>query len=47
MNSSIYSLTYKQLTDWLVTHGQKKFRAKQVWNWLYKRELIPFRKCII
>ena len=39
---SIYGLTYNQLTQWLVDHGQKKFRAQQVWNWLYKRRVKSF-----
>lgn len=39
---SIFSLTYNQLTDWLVEHGQKKFRAQQVWNWLYKKRIKNF-----
>lgn len=39
---SIYGLTYEQLTDWLVEHGQKKFRAQQVWGWLYKKRVKSF-----
>ena len=40
--TSIYGLTYEQLTDWLVDHGQKKFRVQQVWNWLYKKRVAHF-----
>jgi len=40
--SSIYGLTYEQLTDWLVEHGEKRFRADQVWNWLYKKRVASF-----
>ncbi|MFC2949043.1 23S rRNA (adenine(2503)-C(2))-methyltransferase RlmN [Virgibacillus sediminis] len=40
--TSIYGLTYDQLTDWLVENGQKKFRADQVWNWLYKKRVAEF-----
>lgn len=40
--NSIYSLTFKQLSEWLVKHGQKKFRAKQVWDWLYKKRVDTF-----
>lgn len=40
--ASIYGLTFDQLTTWLVEHGQQKFRAKQVWNWLYKKRVKSF-----
>ncbi|MGX1264461.1 23S rRNA (adenine2503-C2)-methyltransferase [Rossellomorea marisflavi] len=40
--TSIYGLTIDQLTDWLVEHGQKKFRAAQVWDWLYKKRVTDF-----
>ncbi|MBY7144957.1 23S rRNA (adenine(2503)-C(2))-methyltransferase RlmN [Virgibacillus sp. NKC19-3] len=40
--TSIYGLTYDKLTDWLVEHGQKRFRAQQVWNWLYKKRVRSF-----
>ncbi|HLR66897.1 23S rRNA (adenine(2503)-C(2))-methyltransferase RlmN [Virgibacillus alimentarius] len=40
--TSIYGLTYNQLKDWLVEHGQKRFRAQQVWNWLYKKRVKNF-----
>jgi 23S rRNA (adenine2503-C2)-methyltransferase len=39
---SIYGLTIEQLTTWLVEHGQKKFRAAQVWDWLYKKRVTEF-----
>jgi 23S rRNA (adenine2503-C2)-methyltransferase len=39
---SIYGLTLDQLTTWLVEHGQKKFRAAQVWDWLYKKRVTNF-----
>ncbi|WP_373894190.1 23S rRNA (adenine(2503)-C(2))-methyltransferase RlmN [Virgibacillus sp. CBA3643] len=40
--TSIYGLTYDKLTDWLMEHGQKRFRAQQVWNWLYKKRVTSF-----
>ncbi|WP_138417540.1 23S rRNA (adenine(2503)-C(2))-methyltransferase RlmN [Aquibacillus sediminis] len=40
--TSIYGLTFEQLTAWLVDQGQKKFRAKQVWDWLYKKRVTNF-----
>lgn len=42
MKKSIYSLTINQLTDWLVEHGQKKYRAQQVWDWLYVKRVNSF-----
>ncbi|SET18611.1 23S rRNA (adenine2503-C2)-methyltransferase [Salinibacillus kushneri] len=39
---SIYGLTFDQLTSWMVEHGQKKFRAQQVWDWLYKKRVTQF-----
>jgi len=39
---SIYGLTYNQLADWLIDNGQKRFRADQVWNWLYKKRVNDF-----
>lgn len=39
---SIYGLTIEQLTSWLTEQGQKKFRAKQVWDWLYKKRVTDF-----
>ncbi|WP_010648551.1 23S rRNA (adenine(2503)-C(2))-methyltransferase RlmN [Oceanobacillus massiliensis] len=42
--TSIYGLTYEQLTDWLVEQGEKRFRADQVWNWLYKKRISNFNE---
>lgn len=42
MKKSIYGLTIEQLTDFLVENGQKKFRAAQVWDWLYKKRVTDF-----
>ncbi|GAA0307590.1 23S rRNA (adenine2503-C2)-methyltransferase [Gracilibacillus halotolerans] len=39
---SIYSLTFDQLVEWVVNNKQKKFRAKQIWNWLYKQRVTSF-----
>ncbi|MGM8211550.1 23S rRNA (adenine(2503)-C(2))-methyltransferase RlmN [Virgibacillus sp. W0430] len=39
---SIYGLTYTQLTNWLLENGEKKFRAQQVWDWLYKKRIAQF-----
>ncbi|WP_047980368.1 23S rRNA (adenine(2503)-C(2))-methyltransferase RlmN [Ornithinibacillus contaminans] len=39
---SIYGLTMNQLTEWLLEKGQKRFRAEQVWDWLYKKRVREF-----
>ncbi|MGO4889062.1 23S rRNA (adenine(2503)-C(2))-methyltransferase RlmN [Anaerobacillus sp. MEB173] len=39
---SIYGMTLEQLTSWLLQHGHKKFRASQVWDWLYKKRVTTF-----
>ncbi|MFB5660302.1 23S rRNA (adenine(2503)-C(2))-methyltransferase RlmN [Alteribacillus sp. HJP-4] len=42
MKTSIYGLTLDQLTAWLEENGQKKFRAQQVWDWLYRKRVKNF-----
>ncbi len=32
----------EQLTEWLMENGQKRFRADQVWDWLYKKRIQKF-----
>lgn len=39
---SIYGLTIDQLILWLIEHGHKKFRALQVWDWLYRKRVNEF-----
>ncbi|MBT2717192.1 23S rRNA (adenine(2503)-C(2))-methyltransferase RlmN [Bacillus sp. ISL-57] len=39
---SIYGLTFEQLTAWLSDRGHKKFRASQVWEWLYRTRVTSF-----
>ncbi|PTJ44747.1 23S rRNA (adenine(2503)-C(2))-methyltransferase RlmN [Staphylococcus simulans] len=36
---SIYSLHYEEMQAWLVEHGQQKFRAKQIFEWLYEKRV--------
>lgn len=43
---SIYGLTLDQLTAWLMKHGHKKFRAAQVWDWLYRKRATDFSEMI-
>ncbi|EDL65909.1 23S rRNA (adenine(2503)-C(2))-methyltransferase RlmN [Bacillus sp. SG-1] len=40
--NSIYGLTIDQLTSWIVENGEKKFRAAQIWDWLYKKRVTNF-----
>ncbi|GAA0465195.1 23S rRNA (adenine(2503)-C(2))-methyltransferase RlmN [Alkalibacillus silvisoli] len=42
MKPSIYGLTQEQLQNWLVENGEKRFRAEQVWDWLYKKRVKSF-----
>lgn len=39
---AIYGLTYEQLTEFLLEHGQQKFRAEQIWGWLYNKRVTSF-----
>ena len=39
---SIYDLSFPQLTELLIGLDQPVFRAKQVWQWLYRRYAISF-----
>jgi 23S rRNA (adenine2503-C2)-methyltransferase len=40
--ASIYGLTFDQLTAWLVGYGHRKYRASQVWDWLYRKRITEF-----
>lgn len=42
---SIYSFQLGELKDWLEQHGEKAFRAEQIYDWLYKKEPHLLRKC--
>jgi len=39
---TIYDLNFEQLSEMLLTKGQKKFRAKQIFTWLYKKRITSF-----
>ncbi|MDB5054162.1 MAG: rRNA ((2503)-C(2))-methyltransferase RlmN, partial [Bacilli bacterium] len=43
---SIYGLTFDQLAVWLEEHGHKRFRASQVWDWLYRKRVTDFSEMI-
>ncbi|MFN8374547.1 MAG: 23S rRNA (adenine(2503)-C(2))-methyltransferase RlmN [Anaerolineae bacterium] len=40
----LYSLSLEQLTDLLGGWGEPRFRAKQIWTWLYERRVDGFAK---
>ena len=42
MKNSIYGLTIDQLKEWFLENGQKKYRAEQVWDWLYIKRVTQF-----
>ena len=39
---SIYDISYKDLEEFFVNNGYKKFKAKQVYDWLYKKRVNSF-----
>ena len=41
---SIYGLTRDQLIEWAIENGEKKFRATQVWDWLYRKRVQSFEE---
>ncbi|MGY3765204.1 23S rRNA (adenine(2503)-C(2))-methyltransferase RlmN [Vagococcus vulneris] len=42
MKPSIYNLTQQELQEWLKQIGEKKFRAIQIWDWLYIKRVTKF-----
>ncbi|MBP2099441.1 23S rRNA (adenine(2503)-C(2))-methyltransferase RlmN [Enterococcus rivorum] len=42
--ASIYGLTKEELIEWFIEHGEKKFRATQVWEWLYIKRVNSFEE---
>ncbi|EHS02338.1 ribosomal RNA large subunit methyltransferase N domain protein, partial [Staphylococcus lugdunensis VCU139] len=41
---SIYSLRFDEMQQWLVEQGQQKFRAKQIYEWLYQKRVNSFEE---
>ncbi|MFC3882624.1 23S rRNA (adenine(2503)-C(2))-methyltransferase RlmN [Bacillus songklensis] len=41
---SIYSYELQELEKWLVENGEKKFRGKQIYDWLYKKRATSFEE---
>lgn len=44
MKPSIYGLTRKDLLEWVLQNGEKKFRATQIWEWLYRSRVQSFEE---
>ncbi|MCL4142390.1 UNVERIFIED_CONTAM: hypothetical protein GTU68_017870 [Idotea baltica] len=40
----IRGLSKIKLTDWFLAEGEKKFRANQVWEWLWQKSAISFEE---
>ena len=43
-NPSIYSLQFSELESWLKEQGEPKFRAAQIFDWLYKKRVSNFEE---
>ena len=39
---NLYNLDQTELTAFVIDLGQPKFRAQQVWDWMYKRYALDF-----
>lgn len=44
MKLSIYSLSRADLIDWALEQNEKKFRATQIWEWLYRKRVQSFEE---
>ena len=44
MKPSIYSLTRQTMQEWVLEQGEKKFRADQIWEWLYRKRIQSFEE---
>ena len=41
---NIRELSLKELTEFLTTHNEKAFRAKQIWQWIWQRGTTRFEE---
>lgn len=39
MKPSIHSLAHQTMQEWVLEQGEKKFRADQIWEWLYRKRV--------
>lgn len=42
--TNIYDLRLEALESFMETNGQKKFRASQVFDWIYKKKVVTFKE---
>lgn len=40
----IYGLPFDELETWVIAQGDKKFRAQQIWDWLYRKRVNTFEE---
>ncbi|MFV0557000.1 MAG: 23S rRNA (adenine(2503)-C(2))-methyltransferase RlmN [Lactovum sp.] len=40
--TSIYGLPLEKLQDWVESIGDRRYRAKQIWDWLYRKRVQSF-----
>ncbi len=46
LKESIYSLRPDELEEWLKEHGEKPFRAAQIYDWLYNKRVKTFEEML-
>ena len=39
---NLYALSFEELSEFLADLGAKRYRARQLWNWLYARRVESF-----
>ncbi|HEV6223842.1 TPA: 23S rRNA (adenine(2503)-C(2))-methyltransferase RlmN [Streptococcus pneumoniae] len=44
MKPSMHSLTHQTMQEWVLEQGEKKFRADQIWEWLYRKRVQSFEE---
>lgn len=44
MKPLIHSLTHQTIQEWVLEQGEKKFRADQIWEWLYRKRVQSFEE---
>lgn len=44
MEPSIHSLVHQTMQEWVLEQGEKKFRADQIWEWLYRKRVQSFEE---
>lgn len=42
MLRSVYDMSFTMLEEWVIHNGEKRFRANQIWQWLYRQHVESF-----